>query len=70
MKIVPVDYLVSKHTAFDSLHDMLHTRSSYRPAFYCDTNCNLEETQELVIIADEYDRIMKDNGDPRRCRRY
>lgn len=65
--LAKVDKLVRKHTAFDSMLDMMNAKGGYRPTL-C-TSRRHKYYAELRFIADYYDACMAQIGDDRRAYR-
>lgn len=66
-QLARIDKLVRKHSAFDSMHDLL-SAPNYRPTLYC-TVSKLAHRPELKEIADYYDSCMEQLGDTRKVYR-
>jgi hypothetical protein len=55
-----LDEITRKYTAFESFEDMVNAEGNYRPTL------RTESVEELKILADFYDKVQEDKGDPRR----
>ncbi len=65
-----VDALVSMHSGFSSLADMLNAHPSYTPTLATTRAKDPRECAELKDIADAYDAAQAAKGDARRAYRY
>lgn len=66
--LAKVDKLVRKHSAFESMADLLSARC-YRPTLYCNAASSADTRKALRLIADYYDTCMEQMGDSRRAYR-
>ena len=58
--------LVKKHTAFESMNQMINAKGGYRPSLRTQST-NGQEQKELIIIAECYNAIQEAKGDSRRA---
>ena len=66
-QLARIDKLVRKHSAFESMQDLL-SAPNYRPTLYCNA-AKLAVRPELKEIADYYDACMEQLGATRRAYR-
>lgn len=63
-----LDTLTKKHTAFNSFRELFEAAGNYRPSFYINHKTR-EAIDEITLLANFYDLVQADRGDPRRAYR-
>lgn len=67
-RVSDLDALTRRLTAFNSFHDLLDAKGGYRPSLRCISGCpSGQNIPELKRLADAYDQVQAQRGDPRRA---
>lgn len=68
-RMTQLNNIISKHTNFKDVQDLVDPAHNYRLTLYFEDCQNNIQKLELKEIADFYDQWMVDNADPRRIYR-